>query len=80
MSIIEKERYGTLRHYFLWLPQSKNPPVHLDLYLTLTEALDVFLQVVLFLSRVDAGQVHPVVAAVLLSLVPVGLQVIKYLR
>ena len=44
------------------------------------DTADVLLQLALLLRRVDAGQVHPVVAAVLLSLVPVGLQVIKYLR
>ena len=41
---------------------------------TLTEALDVLLQVALFLLAVDAGQVHAVEPAVLLCLVPVGLQ------
>ena len=40
----------------------------------LTEAGDVVLQVLLLLGRVDAGQVHPVVPAVLLRLVPVGLE------
>ena len=40
----------------------------------LTEALDVLLQVALLLLAVDAGQVHAVEPAVLLSLVPVGLQ------
>ena len=39
----------------------------------LTEALNVILEVVLLLGRVDAGQVHPVEPAVLLSLVPVSL-------
>ena len=41
----------------------------------LTEALDVLLQVALLLLAVDAGQVHAVEPAVLLSLVPVGLQI-----
>ena len=41
---------------------------------SLTEALDVLLQVALFLLAVDAGQVHAVEPAVLLCLVPVGLQ------
>ena len=41
---------------------------------TLTEALDVLLQVALFLLAVDAGQVHAVEPAVLLRLVPVSLQ------
>ena len=40
----------------------------------LTEALDVLLQVALLLLAVDAGQVHAVEPAVLLRLVPVGLQ------
>ena len=40
----------------------------------LTEALDVLLQVALLLLAVDAGQVHAVEPAVLLSLVPVGLK------
>jgi len=39
-----------------------------------TEALDVLLQVALFLLAVDAGQVHAVEPAVLLCLVPVGLK------
>ena len=42
-----------------------------------TEAGDVILEVFLLLGRVDAGQVHPVVSAVLLRLVPVSL--IEYL-
>ena len=41
----------------------------------LTEALDVLLQVALLLLAVDAGQVHAVEPAVLLRLVPVGLQI-----
>ena len=41
---------------------------------TPTEAGDVLLQVLLLLLAVDAGEVHPVVPAVLLSLVPVGLK------
>ena len=41
---------------------------------SLTEALDVLLQVALLLLAVDAGQVHAVEPAVLLRLVPVGLQ------
>ena len=41
----------------------------------LTEALDVLLQVALLLLAVDAGQVHVVEPAVLLRLVPVGLQI-----
>ena len=38
------------------------------------EAGDVVLQVPLLLLAVDAGEVHPVEPAVLLSLVPVGLK------
>ena len=38
------------------------------------EAGDVILEVLLLLGRVDAGEVHPVVPAVLLRLVPVGLK------
>ena len=41
------------------------------------EAGDVILEAGLLLGRVDAGQVHPVVSAVLLRLVPVSL--IEYL-
>ena len=40
----------------------------------LTEALDVILELPLLLGAVDAGQVHAVEPAVLLRLVPVGLQ------
>ena len=40
----------------------------------LTEALDVILELPLLLGAVDAGQVHAMEPAVLLSLVPVGLQ------
>ena len=40
----------------------------------LTEALDVILKLFLLLGAVDAGEVHPVEPAVLLRLVPVGLQ------
>ena len=47
---------------------------------TLTEALDVLLQVALFLLAVDAGQVHAVEPAVLLRLVPVGLHEEKFKR
>ena len=46
---------------------------------TLTEALDVLLQVALFLLAVDAGQVHAVEPAVLLRLVPVSLQNVIFL-
>ena len=40
----------------------------------LTKALYVFLEVLLFVSRIYAGKVHPMESAVLLGLVPVCLQ------
>ena len=39
------------------------------------EGLNVLLQVALLIRRVDAGQVHPVEATILLGLVPVGLKI-----
>jgi len=45
-----------------------------EVFVSHPEALYVILQVVLLLRRVDAGEVHPVEPAVLLRLVPVGLE------
>ena len=48
-------------------------PAAPEVFVPHAEAGDVLLQVLLLLLAVDAGEVHPVVPAVLLSLVPVGL-------
>merc|ERR1712241_1548552 len=49
-------------------------PTGPEMFLSHPEAGDVVLQVLLLLCRVDAGEVHPVVSAVLLRLVPVSLE------
>ena len=49
-------------------------PAAPEVFVPHAEAGDVLLQVLLLLLAVDAGEVHPVVPAVLLSLVPVGLK------
>merc|ERR1712241_1034284 len=49
-------------------------PTGPEMFFSHTEAGDVILEVFLLLGRVDAGQVHPVVSAVLLRLVPVSLE------
>ena len=49
-------------------------PAAPEVFVPHAEAGDVLLQVLLLLLAVDAGEVHPVVPTVLLSLVPVGLK------
>ena len=50
-------------------------PAAPEVFVAHAEAGDVILEVLLLLGGVDAGQVHPVVPAVLLCLVPVGLKI-----